>query len=158
MITIEEFLEEADSWQGTPWQHNEACKGVGVDCVRFPYAVAIACGIKLTDPGNYSNTPQGENLLHRLDEQLNLVGVVKDAYNWSHKFINKSLTKPELLSLTRYGDILVFSRSWKCPPGHLAIRTREGKIHATNKRGVVKSGLGTAKLLAAVYRFQEFYS
>ena len=154
---VEDFLEEAHSWLGTPWKHNEACKGVGVDCVRFPYAVAIASGIKLLDPGNYSNTPQGEKLLNRLDEQLELIGVVKDAYNWSQRYETIAIPQPELLSLTRYGDILVFSRSWRCPPGHLAIRTQEGKIHASHKRGVVESSLGTAKLLCAVYRFREFF-
>ncbi|MGK7898813.1 MAG: hypothetical protein AB4372_35665 [Xenococcus sp. (in: cyanobacteria)] len=158
MVNVEDFLKEAETWEGTPWKANEAKKGIGVDCVRFPYAVAIASGINLVDPGNYSNTPQGEKLLERLDEQLNLIGVVKEAYDWSLRFVNSDAirSKPELIKLIQLGDILVFSRSWRCPPGHLAIRTKAGKIHASRSKGVVESGLGSAKLLCAVYRFKEF--
>mgnify|MGYP000150311889 CR=1 FL=1 len=154
---ISEFIAEARTWINTPWQQNQACKGVGVDCVRFPYAAAIACGIDLVDPGFYSNDPQGENLLNRLGEQLVLIGVIEKAYNWSEYFRENSYSKPELLKLSQVGDILVFSRSWKCPPGHLGILTDKGKIHAGAKRGVRESQLGTAKLLCAVYRFKEFF-
>lgn len=156
MINIEHFLEEAKSWKDTPWKANEAKKGVGVDCVRFPYAVAQAVGIKLIDPGNYSNTPQGEKLLNRLDEQLKLIGVVEQAYDWSHRYETIAIPKPELLTLTKLGDVLVFSRTWQGPPGHLAIRTIQGKMHATSGKGVRESSLGTAKLLCAVYRFKDF--
>ena len=32
-------ITEAQTWLGTPWQHNAAVKGVGVDCGRFPLSV-----------------------------------------------------------------------------------------------------------------------
>lgn len=38
-------LTEALSWLGTPWQHQQQCKGAGVDCAQFLIAVFVAAGI-----------------------------------------------------------------------------------------------------------------
>lgn len=40
-------LDEAMTWQGTPWRHNECVKGLtgGVDCGRFPLAVYRDLGL-----------------------------------------------------------------------------------------------------------------
>lgn len=38
MLTQEQktnFNNELQSWLGTKWVHNQACKGVGADCVQF---------------------------------------------------------------------------------------------------------------------------
>ena len=135
MVKVEQFITEARSWINTPWVQNQACKGKGVDCVRLPYAAAISVGIELKDPGNYSNDPVGEKLLERLGEQLTLIGVVKESYNWSTIPITKFYSKPELLSQSRAGDILVFTRGWKGAPGHLSIKTDYGKIQAKLSQG-----------------------
>jgi len=84
-----------------------------------------------------------------------LIGLVKDAYNWSHSH-TKIFSKQELISQSRVGDILVFLRGWKGAPGHLAIKTDRGKIQTKLSQGVKESQLGTAKLLCAIYRFKEF--
>jgi cell wall-associated NlpC family hydrolase len=38
------IINEAKTWLNTPWQHNKAVKGVGVDCGQLPLEVYIACG------------------------------------------------------------------------------------------------------------------
>lgn len=38
-------LDEAGTWLGTPWEHNAAVKGGGVDCGRFPLNVYVNCGL-----------------------------------------------------------------------------------------------------------------
>jgi cell wall-associated NlpC family hydrolase len=35
IIDRSELIEEACSWVGTPWIHNQALKGVGTDCIQF---------------------------------------------------------------------------------------------------------------------------
>lgn len=37
-------ITEAATWLNTPWAHNQAVKGIGVDCGQFPLEVYIACG------------------------------------------------------------------------------------------------------------------
>lgn len=39
-MTRAEILAEARTWIGTPWVHQAACKGAGVDCLHYIAAVA----------------------------------------------------------------------------------------------------------------------
>lgn len=152
-----QIITEARSWIGTPHKHNQALKGVGVDCVRFPYEVAKSCGIEVSDPGNYERNPQGEELLNRLTEQLCLVGVVREAYkNWSDKYLEYTATNKQLVNLAEPGDILVFKREWMGEAGHLALFLDNNLIiQSFMKTGVRETSLGTAKLLCAIFRFRE---
>lgn len=48
-------VDEAWSWEGTPWRHNQAVKGVGVDCGRFLIECYVRAGvIPPFDAGNYA--------------------------------------------------------------------------------------------------------
>jgi cell wall-associated NlpC family hydrolase len=40
MATRQEIVDEARSWIGTPWQHQQAIKGLGVDCVGLIAGIA----------------------------------------------------------------------------------------------------------------------
>lgn len=156
--TVKDLIAEALTWEGTPHKNNQALKGKdgGVDCIRFPCEAAKRAGINVTVPLNYPSDPQGEKLLNYLDEQLYLIGTVRNVYPWSDRYLSRSTTKEQLLMLTQPGDILVFQRTYKGAPGHVELLLdSEYKIHCTIKNGVVKSRLGSAKLLAAVYRFKE---
>jgi len=42
-------IDEAITWLDTPWAHNEAVKGVGVDCGQFPLQVYLNCGLITND-------------------------------------------------------------------------------------------------------------
>lgn len=50
------IIAEAESWIGTPFRHQGRAKGVGVDCVGLPVAVAQALGLL---PGDYDTGPYG---------------------------------------------------------------------------------------------------
>lgn len=157
-LLIDKITTEARTWINTPHKHNQALKGErgGVDCVRFPYQVAIACNLSLIDPGNYERNPNGEQLIDCLQEQLYLVGCAKDAYNWSDKYLKYCTTSKQLQLLIEPCDILVYKREWLGHPGHLALAIDEKTvIQSFIKTGVRETGMGTAKLLCAVFRFKE---
>lgn len=50
-------VDEAISWQNTPYHHQGSLKGVGVDCVMFMIEVYKACGLLPlpVDPRPYSH-------------------------------------------------------------------------------------------------------
>jgi cell wall-associated NlpC family hydrolase len=45
MTTPAQFVTEAESWTGTPYEMNQACKGAGADCGRFIYQALVNCGM-----------------------------------------------------------------------------------------------------------------
>jgi cell wall-associated NlpC family hydrolase len=59
-------VRAAREWIGTPYHHQAAVKGAGVDCAMFPVAVYKECGIIPADyePPGYSTQWH----LHRSDE------------------------------------------------------------------------------------------
>ena len=149
----EQIVVEARSWARTPWKHNQCLKGVGCDCVGFPHAVYRQCGIELPPLFNYSRTPRGEKILNYLDEtNLSLVGVAEDLYDWSDRYLFQTIPLQDLIDKSQPGDLLIYSRVFGGPPGHMAIRTDYGKIEALFKQGVTESGLDDELKLLAVYR------
>ncbi len=151
------IIDEARTWIDTPHKHNQALKGVGVDCVRFPYEVAIACGIELEkSPGNYNRDPEAEYLLDRLHEELILVGTVRESRdNWSQKYLKRAMPRLDLLELLKPGDILVYKRTWFGEPGHLGLFLGASIIQTYVTTGVRETGVGHERLLCAAFRFKE---
>ena len=45
MTTRAQFVAEAESWIGTKYEMNQACKGAGADCGRFIYQALFNCGL-----------------------------------------------------------------------------------------------------------------
>lgn len=45
-MTRDEVIAEAREWLGTPWVHQAACKGAGVDCLHYIAGVVRAFGRK----------------------------------------------------------------------------------------------------------------
>lgn len=45
MITRQCIIDEALSWEDTPYHHLQRCKGAGVDCIQFVVGVALNCGL-----------------------------------------------------------------------------------------------------------------
>jgi cell wall-associated NlpC family hydrolase len=43
-VTRQQVVDEARSWIGTPWQHQQSTKGLGTDCVGFIAGVARETG------------------------------------------------------------------------------------------------------------------
>jgi NlpC/P60 family putative phage cell wall peptidase len=44
----QQIVDEARQWLGTPWHHQQSCKGVGCDCIGLVRGVAHCIGF--TDP------------------------------------------------------------------------------------------------------------
>ena len=116
------LLTEARSWVGTPWQHNQACKDGGVDCVQFVRAVYKAIGADVGKTQNYYRQPVGNSLLDYLD----------------------SLPHTYRVDAVAPGSLLVFKIGGV--PHHVGIAVDENTfIHASQKAGVVEQTLGAWK-------------
>ena len=113
-------VREARTWLRTPWRHNQALKGVGVDCGRLLIEVYRDAGvIPGFDPGNYSRQWN----LHRAEE-------VYLAHVQAHA---REITRAE----ARAGDCLIFlfGKTWS----HAGIIAPEPPwfIHAYVRTGVI---------------------
>jgi hypothetical protein len=68
MPTAADIIAEARTWVGTPFAHQQAIKGVGVDCVNFIAEVAKATAAveDVEFESNYRRSSSGETLLRLL--------------------------------------------------------------------------------------------
>ncbi|KAA1015980.1 peptidase P60 [Paraburkholderia panacisoli] len=68
----EEFVKEARSWIGTPYQHQGRIKGVACDCIGLVIGTARALGLTDYDIDGYGKRPDG-NLRPVMESQLESV-------------------------------------------------------------------------------------
>lgn len=62
----QKIIDEALTWQRTPWVHHACIKGVGVDCGMFVIQTYANAGLITSfDPGHYS----ADWMLHRSEEK-----------------------------------------------------------------------------------------
>jgi len=66
MITREAIVSEALSWCGTPWHHEAALKGIGVDCAQLLRIVLVNLGANIRPTDHYP--PDWH--LHRSEERF----------------------------------------------------------------------------------------
>lgn len=66
MTPRDQVVAEAKTWNGTPFHHQGALKGIGADCATFPHLVYVACG--LMDPQQLPYYPI-DWLLHASDDR-----------------------------------------------------------------------------------------
>jgi NlpC/P60 family putative phage cell wall peptidase len=122
-ITREMIVAEAMGWLGTPYQHDQNCKGAGVDCSTFLIGVWEACGYGEIEPvGHYSEDWN----MHQNDPMyLNLL--LKHS-----RFINPQKSPP------LPGDLVIVKLARSRSQNHTAIIIDFPKIiHAVYMRGVV---------------------
>lgn len=105
------IVEETRTWIGTPWHHNQACKGVGVDCARLYSAVLESLGVKV-ELDNYSRRAEKGNLLRQI------------------RAIDCLVELPDPI-LRDVGDLIVFLVGVE--PGHIGICNGHGMVHADQK-------------------------
>lgn len=69
------IVSTAREWIGTPFHHQARVKGVGVDCVGLVIAVARELGHVAPDFDvlGYSRHPDGVELMHHLNNNMNVV-------------------------------------------------------------------------------------
>ncbi|MGK7894043.1 MAG: NlpC/P60 family protein [Xenococcus sp. (in: cyanobacteria)] len=122
MTIREQIIETARKWKGTPWKHNQAKQGLGIDCVQFARVVAESVGISQVVYNNYYRTPRKDSLLQVFETHPNFQRV-------------ETFDK---------GDVLVFRISGL--PHHVAIATSQTTmIHADLRNGVVEHNIGNWK-------------
>lgn len=133
---------KAREWLGTPWQHNQQCKGYGVDCIRFIEAIASEAGFPVGEiPSNYSRSASETGLLDHLNRHAIALPLNEDA-----------IGEDEIL-VFKFGGV----------PHHLGFSTqlpdgRVGMIHASSRdRKVVEHGLDDVwlRVLCARYRLKN---
>lgn len=123
-IHAQAIVEEALSWVGTPWAHQQAVKGVGADCAGFLAAVAKATGATpdVAFEGNYRRREDGRAMLGELMRYLDYVGASADA------------------GLIRPADVIAFHDGFHFDdPAHLAFASRlapYAKMVHASERGI----------------------
>lgn len=109
MATRADLATEALTWLSTPWKHHAAVKGIGVDCVGLPFAVAKALGLIPATAKLPSYSPQWH--LHKKREQDEmLLDILK---TFPVQEVPKEQRQP--------GDILVIRWTPTMPCAHLGI-------------------------------------
>lgn len=78
MTIRDRIIEEALTWQRTPWHHRACIKGVGVDCVFFVIGVYNALGITKIANGELPQYP-ADIMMHRNEETV-LDGIARYAH------------------------------------------------------------------------------
>lgn len=130
------LYQAARSWLGTRFRHQgrvkkSATSRGGVDCLGLVMGAARECGYDIADldETNYSKIPDGDYLLRRLCENLDVVFLVaSDKWQEASKCevrstrceeINTSNLELRTPNLIKSGDILLFKLDGN--PQHLAI-------------------------------------
>jgi cell wall-associated NlpC family hydrolase len=127
-MTIREAIcAEALTWLGTPYHDLQALKGMGggVDCARFPLAVAQAVGLLPASyvPPTYSPSWH----LHQTDELY-------------YRYLEAAGCLEVPWEARQPGDVLLFRFGHTA--SHAAILLDGGDmVHALNGKGVVRHGL-----------------
>jgi NlpC/P60 family putative phage cell wall peptidase len=77
----ERIVAEARTWVGTPFVHQAAVKGVGVDCVMLLHEVGVACGVMQSDDAKwiayrgYSRQPNPRMMREALEKFLTRIEI-----------------------------------------------------------------------------------
>jgi NlpC/P60 family putative phage cell wall peptidase len=105
-VTRSEFVAEARTWLGTPYQHQGRLKGVACDCIGLVIGTARALGLTNYDIDGYDKRPDG-SLRPVMETQLEFIPLAE----------------------AQAGDVVLFA--WATQPLHVAILTDETHlIHA----------------------------
>lgn len=108
-IHAQAIVDEALSWVGTPWAHQQAIKGVGADCAGFLGGVARATYATpdVNFETNYRRREDGQTMFDELTHYTNYVGSARDT----------DFIKP--------ADVIAFHDGFNLKePSHLAFASR----------------------------------
>lgn len=128
-VRAQDVVDEAVSWTGTPFAHQQRIKGVGVDCANFIAAVAEATG--MTPDVDFER-----NYRRREDGTQMLIELVKYVEPVEHEDGGRQITLEE----ARPGDVIALHDGKDTArPRHLGFVTRlepyPKMVHAS-ERGV----------------------
>ena len=134
-------IEQARTWLGTPYKHQQKVKGVGCDCLGLLRGVyEEVTGVKSESPPPYTPSwgeAQGEELMLAA--------------------ANKYLVPCDEIT---EGGVLVFRMKKGAVAKHCGIVTeKDAMVHAHIRRGVVEEALGAYwhHRIAGVFKFPESF-
>jgi hypothetical protein len=80
-VRAQALVDEALSWVGTPFAHQQHLKGVGVDCANFIREVSVATGATpdVEFERNYRRREDGTQMLAELVRYMEPVGRLEEA-------------------------------------------------------------------------------
>lgn len=113
IVTGHDIVREAQSWKGTPWQHQGRSKGLAVDCVGLLVGIAAKLRLPHMDRKAYARYPRGNELLDLLRDQMDEIRIAAP------------------------GDVLALWMRQRGIASHVAVRSDHGIIHACNRRKMV---------------------
>lgn len=114
IVTTSDIIKEALTWEGTPYHHQAAVKGVGVDCAYFVGKIAEEVGLLK----NFHVEPYSIEW-HMHNEGEKMLAIIEGF-------------GARLVEVARPGDILAFKYGRSC--SHLGIMLHDNKfIHASIK-------------------------
>lgn len=121
--TRSEIVNEAASWEGTPWAHMQAAKGSGADCIgiiRGLYGFVYGTEIPLCDyyytPSWFHPPTKHSLLLSALSSRLNEIA----------------------LSEAQAGDVIAFDRYRVGVPTHCGVLLQENNfVHVDSRKGAI---------------------
>jgi len=126
------------SWEGTPYQTAQQCKGAGVDCVRF------VCGVldELYGLKTDITTLPRDAQMHNAAEAMKVARLIKALYE-PNKLVQDNVIEP--------GDVIVVGPA-EGGPGHtLIVGPQKNTVWQVNSWAVCRTGMSF--LLADQRRF-----
>lgn len=132
-----EIIDEARTWIGTPFHHQQCLKGHGVDCVQFVSAVGARLNLCQRIPkekSNYPRRPRPKDLINGMKQYLYELDLNCDSFD--------------------IGDIALIE--WRSGlPMHLAIYSGNNSIiHATENFGeVIEMRLHNSVIINSFWRY-----
>lgn len=130
----ERVIKEAKTWLGTPYHHQAAIKGAGVDCAQILVEVYAAVGVvDKIDVGDYPHDWH----LHRSEEK----------YLW---WVEKYCSRIEEPSM---GDIALFTFGRCVSHAAIIISWPDELIHSYIRQGVVLASANDAELRGRIHSF-----
>ncbi len=134
MPTIQEVVDSARTWIGTPYVHNGRVKGVAGDCLAMLIGTGHDLNVSKFDTNEYTQRPNPKRLLAEADEVL----------------IRQERTRADLY----FGDIVLMS--FRRIPMHFGIIADADKpfslIHASAELGFCCEHRLDAEMCRKIYR------
>jgi NlpC/P60 family putative phage cell wall peptidase len=139
MTTREDIIAEAKTWLGTPYHHQGAVKGAGVDCAQILIEVYFAVGLAdKPDVGYYPS----DWMLHRSEERY---------LGWVEQYCKEI---PQ--ELADDGDIVLF-KFGRCFSHSGIISNYPRIIHAQREDNCCYATIGMGSLQGKQMKFFTFF-
>ncbi len=140
-VKVQKIIKFARAYLGVPWVHQGRSKN-GVDCVGFLLLAFKSVNVDIIEIKGYSRTPDGKKLKEIMDNQPNLIQVIKNDLMVGDILLLKIKRDPQHVALIVDSDTADF-----------------GMIHSYNggEKKVIEHDLADywKRKIVSVYRLAE---